>query len=129
MKIENVRLLQFVELAGRGGRLGENRKESRQVKFRVSDDEFERLAAAADSFQMSVPAFVKAKAQGARMRPPKIDREGALEMARQLRGIGNNVNQLARQANEGRAVPKEALQGVEKELAALWQRFNSAIQR
>lgn len=109
--------------------MGENRNESRQVKFRVSDPEFERLEQMAKDFQMSVPKFCKMKAQGARMRPPKIDREGAFEIARQLRAIGNNVNQLSRRANEGYAIPKGELQGVQKELQAIWQQFNSAIQK
>lgn len=109
--------------------MGENRKESRQVKFRVNDREFERLTQLAEAFQMSVPAFVKKQAQEAKMRPPKIDREGAKEMARQLRAIGNNVNQLARQANEGHAViPSEELQGIQKELQAVWQQLSSALQ-
>jgi len=112
-----------------GGRLGENRKESRQVKFRVSDDEFERLEQMAKGFQMSVPSFCKRKAQGARMRPPKIDREGAFEIARQLRAIGNNVNQLSKRANEGKAIPHLELQSVQKELHALWRQFNEAIQK
>nr|WP_236768901.1 MobC family plasmid mobilization relaxosome protein [Aeromonas sp. Ne-1] len=109
--------------------LGEKRKEGRQVKFRVSDLEFERLEQMAKDFQMSVPAFVKAKAQGARMRPPKIDREGAFEIARQLRGIGNNVNQLTRRANEGKAIPQTELQGIQKELQELWQQLSSALQK
>jgi hypothetical protein len=95
----------------------------------VSDLEFERLEQMAKAFQMSVPAFCKKKAQGTRMRPPKIDREGAFEIARQLRGIGNNVNQLTRRANEGKAVPKEELKGIQKELQAIWQQLNSAIQK
>nr|WP_185751430.1 hypothetical protein [Carnobacterium maltaromaticum] len=53
----------------------------------------------AEIFQMSVPAFVKSKAQGAKLVTPKIDRPGAVEIAKQLRAIGNNVNQMAR-ANE-----------------------------
>jgi len=109
--------------------LGENRNESRQIKFRVSDPEFERLEQMAKEFQMSVPAFCKKKAQGAKMRPPKIDREGAFEIARQLRGIGNNVNQLTRRANEGHAIPKEELQGIQKELQTIWQQFSEALQK
>ncbi|WP_332699349.1 plasmid mobilization protein [Halalkalibacter lacteus] len=109
--------------------MGENRKENRQIKFRVNDLEFQRLEQMAKDFGMSVPVFVKKKAQGARMKPPKIDREGAFEMARQLRGIGVNVNQLSKRANEGKAIPKEELQAVERELHALWQQFNSAIQK
>lgn len=99
------------------------------MKFRVSDDEFQRLERIAKDFGMSVPSFCKKKAQGARLRPPRINREGAFEFARQLRAIGNNVNQLSRLAHEGKAVPPEEMQAVEKELHAIWQRFNSAIQR
>ncbi|MYL22046.1 plasmid mobilization relaxosome protein MobC [Halobacillus litoralis] len=107
----------------------ENRNENRQIKFRVSDDEFERLEQMAKNVQMSVPSFAKKKAQGARMRPPKIDREGAFEMARELRAIGNNVNQISRRANQGHTIPAEELKEVQKELQAIWQQFNSAIQK
>src|SRR5690606_19619171 len=99
------------------------------IKFRVSDLEFEKLEQIAKGFQMSVPKYCKMKAQGSRMRPPKIDREGALEISRQLRGIGNNVNQLTRRANEGRDIPREELQAIQKELHDLWLQFNSAIQK
>jgi hypothetical protein len=109
--------------------LGENRKENRQIKFRVSDLEFQKLEQMAKDSGMSVPSFCKKKAQGVRMMPPKIDREGAFDIARQLRGIGNNVNQLSKRANEGSAIPKGELQEVQKELHALWQLFNSAIQK
>lgn len=110
--------------------MGENRKENRQIKFRVNDDEFARLEQMAQEMQMSVPAFVKAKAQAARLRPPRINREGAFEIARQLRGIGNNVNQLARKANEGNVTPQqEELYEIKKELQALWQQFSEALQK
>jgi len=109
--------------------LGENRKESRQIKFRVSDDEFERLEQMANSFQMSVPAFIKAKAHSARMRPPKIDREGAFEIARELRSIGVNVNQIAKRLNQGQNVSMEQLEGLERQLNGIWQQFNSALQK
>lgn len=109
--------------------MGENRKENRQIKFRVSDLEFQNLEQMATSFGMSVPTFCKKKAQGAKMRPPKIDREGAFEIAQQLRAIGNNVNQLAKRANEGKAIPNEELQGIQKELQEIWQQFSLVIQK
>lgn len=107
-----------------GGLLGANRKENRQINFRVSDLEFERLEQMAKDVGMSVPTFCKKKAQGARMKPPKINKEGAVEIARQLRAIGNNVNQLSKRANEGYAIPKEELQGIQKELQEIWQQFS-----
>lgn len=102
----------------------ENRKEVKQVKFRVSEREYDRLSQMAISLNMSVPKFCKMKAQGSKVRPPKIEKEGALEIARQLRAIGNNVNQLARRANEGYAIPTEELQAIREELAKLWQQLS-----
>lgn len=106
------------------GRSLVSRKESRQVNFRVNDSEYERLEQMAKEVGMSVPTFCKKKAQGARMRQPKVNKDGAFEIARQLRGIGNNVNQLTKQANAGTAIPNDELQGIKKELQELWQRLN-----
>lgn len=78
---------------------------------------------------MSVPAFCKKQAQGARMRPPKIEREGAFEIARQLRGVGNNVNQLAKRANEGKPVPIDEVTRLQKEMETIWRQFSEAIQK
>lgn len=58
------------------------------------------------------------------MRQPKVNRDGALEIAKQLRAIGNNVNQLTKQVNTGKAIPNEELQGIQKELQELWQRLS-----
>lgn len=78
----------------------------------------------AQELKMSVPAFCKKKAQGARMRVPNVNKDGAIEIARQLRAIGNNVNQMSKRANEDKAVPNEELQGIQKELQEIWQRLN-----
>ncbi|MDF9627037.1 plasmid mobilization relaxosome protein MobC, partial [Bacillus cereus] len=75
--------------------MSEKRSEPKQIKFRVTEDEFERLTLMANNLGMSVPAFVKAKAHGVRVRQPKIDRQGALEIARELRKVGTNINQIA----------------------------------
>lgn len=104
--------------------MGANRKEDRQINFRVSDLEFQRLEQMAKDVGMSVPSFCKMKAQGARVKPPKVNKEGAIEIARQMRSIGNNVNQLAKRANEGKAIPKEELQAIQRELHAIWQQFS-----
>ena len=103
----------------------ENRASSRQIKFRVDDSEYERLQQIADTFHMSVSAFAKKRAMGYRMKPPKIDKSGAIEIAKQLRAIGNNVNQLTRRANASTgAIDSEELQAIKKELHAIWQQFS-----
>lgn len=83
----------------------------------------------AATHQMSVPTFCKKKAHGARMRPPKVEREGAFEIARQLRALGNNVNQISKRANEGAAVPEGELQAMQKELQEIWRQFSEAVQK
>jgi len=105
------------------------RKENRQINFRVSEDEFRRLEQLATSVGMSVPTFCKKKAQGAKMKPPAIDREGAFEIFHELRKIGGNVNQIAKQLNQGKQPLEGQIEGLTKEFNALWQRFNSAIQK
>ena len=106
------------------------RKEPKQISFRVSEPEFEKVKRSAESLQMSVPAFVKSKAQGAKLVTPKVDRSGAIEIAKQLRAIGNNVNQMARATNAAELDPDLAanltaeLQNVQKELNQVWQQLN-----
>lgn len=110
--------------------MSEKRSESKQIKFRVTEDEFERLMHMADNVGMSVPAFVKAKAQGVRVRQPKIDRQGALEIARELRKVGININQIARWCNKGMEVSEEEIKRIHlnvmemrKRLDELWQQL------
>src|SRR5699024_12277184 len=81
------------------GFMGEYRQDNRQIKFRVSDNEYEELEQTANNFHMSVPAFAKKRALGYRMMPPKVDTSGAVEIAKHLSAIGNNVNQLTKRAN------------------------------
>lgn len=83
----------------------------------------------ANQVGLSVPNFCKKKAQGARMKSPKIDREGAFQIASELRRIGVNVNQIAKHVNSGENVSEGQIEGLQKELGELWQLFNSALQR
>src|SRR5699024_11005184 len=79
----------------------------------------------ANNFQMSVPAFAKKRALGYSMKPPKVDKSGAIEIAKQLRAIGNNVNQLTRLANASNGkIDSEELQAIKKDLHNIWQQFN-----
>ncbi len=105
--------------------MSENRKDNRQIKFRVSEQEFDRLEATAESHQTSVPAFAKKRALGYRMTPPKVDKAGAIEIAKQLRAIGNNVNQLTKRANvSNETINSEELRAIKRELHGIWQQFS-----
>ena len=77
-----------------------NRKQPKQINFRVSEPEYLNLERNAKVLNISVPAFVKKKAQGARVIAPKINPDDSKEIARQLAALGNNVNQLAKRVNQ-----------------------------
>ena len=107
-----------------------NRKDNKQISFRVSESEYLDLERSAKVLNISVPAFVKKKAQGARIVAPKIDSENAKEIARHLTGLGNNTNQIAKRLNSIEYANKEELESIKKEvdrtlkgLAEIWRQL------
>lgn len=77
-----------------------NRKEPKQISFRVSESEYLKLKQSAETLNMSVPAFVKKKAQGSRLVAPKFDKEKRQSIAKDLSMLGANVNQIAKYCNQ-----------------------------
>lgn len=108
--------------------LSEQRKSDKQIKFRVSEMEYQQLEANASALGMSVPAFCKNVALKGFVKSPKINREGALEIAKQLRKIGTNVNQISYKTNIGKIPTSKELIAVKKELGEIWLMLNSALQ-
>ncbi len=106
----------------------ENRKENKQIKFRVTSDEFERLRQMADMNNMSVPKLAKMRAENTLIKPPAIDRQGAIEIAKAMRPVGVNINQIAKQVNESKGIDEQLanallqeLQSFRNELNEIWQ--------
>lgn len=93
-----------------------NRKDKKQISFRVSETEYLNLERSAKVLNISVPAFVKKKAQGARLVSPKIDPEHAKEIARQLAGMGNNLNQLTKSVHMLEFEDKDTQERIEADL-------------
>lgn len=106
-----------------------NRKENKQIKFRVSDQEHDRLESMAAQTGKTVPAFCKAKAMGAKIKNPKIDHDSAIKIMSELRRIGTNVNQIAKHLNSFENVDQLKIDEVQKELTKLWQLLSSEIQK
>lgn len=77
-----------------------NRKEPKQISFRVSESEYLKLQQSAETLNMSVPAFVKKKAQGSRLVAPKFDKETRQSIAKNLSKLGANMNQIAKYCNQ-----------------------------
>lgn len=77
-----------------------NRKEPKQISFRVSESKYLKLQQSAETLNMSVPAFVKKKAQGSRLVAPKFDKETRQSIAKDLSKLGANANQIAKYCNQ-----------------------------
>lgn len=107
-----------------------NRKEPKQISFRVSESEYEKLRSSAETLNMSVPTFVKKKAHGSRLVAPKLDKETRQSMAKDLSKLGANVNQIAKYCNQykNEAPHYHALdrniKAVRERLDDIWQSLN-----
>ncbi|MCP6605959.1 plasmid mobilization relaxosome protein MobC [Staphylococcus simulans] len=107
-----------------------DRKEPKQISFRVSESEYEKLKRSAETLNMSVPAFVKKKAQGSRLVAPKFDKETRQSIAKDLSRLGANANQIAKYCNQHQyeAPDYEALErnikALRERLDKIWQSLN-----
>src|SRR5574341_271588 len=93
-----------------------NRKDNKQISFRVSESEYLNLERSAKALNISVPAFVKKKAQGARVVAPKIHPDVSKEIARQLAALGYNVNHLAKRVKQIELAEKDTQELISADL-------------
>ncbi|OIX96953.1 mobilization protein [Staphylococcus equorum] len=105
-----------------------DRKEPKQISFRVSESEYSKLQASAVTLNMSVPSFVKNKAQWARLVAPKLDKVTRQSMAKDMGKLGSNLNQIAKALNTyGERANIELMQQdiaiMRKELNHIWQQL------
>ena len=107
-----------------------NRKEPKQISFRVSESEYLKLKQSAETLNMSVPNFVKKKAQGSRLVAPKLAKTTRQSIAKDLSMLGANANQIAKYCNQHQydAPNYEALEHniseLRERLDEIWQQLN-----
>ena len=117
-----------------GGNRKPNRKEPKQISFRVNEGEYEKLRSSAETLNMSVPNFVKKKAQGSRLVAPKLDKETRQSIVKDLGTMGANVNQIAKWFNQHKEqavnLPEQKYDDLikqfddfKKELHEIWQQL------
>ena len=105
-----------------------NRKDSKQINVRVSESEYSKLKQSAETVNMSLPAFVKKKAKGAKLVAPKLEAKQAQNIVQQLNYLGNNVNQMAKALHTfGDRVEvdemNDKLEFIQKEMMKIWQQL------
>jgi len=101
-----------------------NRKEPKQISFRVSEDEYEKLKQSAETLNMSVPSFVKSKAKNSRLVRPKFSADLQKEIATDLSRLTSYGNQIAKVLNSSYVEHDDLLRNItmlRKEVNELWQ--------
>lgn len=95
------------------------------VSFRLNVDNYLELANNAEALGLTIPQFIRKKVSGSvltRVRYSPIDRKMYVELSR----IGNNINQLTKQAHLGMRNPAH-LDGQLKALKHLLDHLKSKI--
>ena len=102
------------------------RKEPKQISFRVSENEYEKLKSSAETLNMSVPNFVKSKAKNSRLVTPKFSPDLQKRIAIDLSKLSSNANQIARVVNTKYVEHDDLLRNIEslrKEVNEIWQQL------
>ena len=98
------------------------RKRNVTITVRCTVDERDKIKARADSHSLSLSDFVLRSALGKKI----VVVNGLDEVVRQMKAIGNNINQLARAVNEGR-IKAVNFDAVHRDLYALYGQIGKLI--
>ena len=102
-----------------------NRARPKQIKFRVTEDEFEDIKNQVEKSGLTQNEYIT----NCLLDKEIYVIEGIKEMTLELKRIGNNVNQITRAVHEGKAHCSEEVEEVQKELKEIWQSLRLLIQK
>ena len=93
------------------------------LKFRATEEEKDRIMKKVDASDLSISEYLRRCALDKQI----VAVNGLDDVARELRAIGNNLNQITRAVNLG-YIQAVNLQETEEVLGQLWQSLNSLQQ-
>ena len=93
------------------------RKRNATITIRCTDDERRRIKEKAESHGLNVSDLVLRLALGKKI----VVAKGLDETNRQIKAIGNNINQITRRCNSGYPVFAEDLKEIRKEVDLIWR--------
>ena len=93
------------------------------MKFRATEEEKDRIMEKVESSNLSISEYLRRCALDKQI----VAVNGLDDVARELRAIGNNLNQITRAVNSG-YIQAVNLQETEEVLGQLWQSLNSLQQ-
>ena len=98
------------------------RKRNVTITVRCTEEERQRIKARAEQHNLKLSDFVLRSALGKKI----VVAEGLDDVLRQMKALGNNVNQIARAVNEGRLKAVQ-LGDVQKGLYAIYGQLGEII--
>lgn len=93
-----------------------NRTRNNKIIFRLNDDELKAFKSRLEASRMTQEAFLRSLCLGQAITVV----EGLPEAYKELRAIGNNINQLARAVNSGKSNAREETDELVKEVRKVW---------
>ena len=93
------------------------------MKFRATEEEKDRIMKKVEASDLSISEYLRRCALDKQI----VAVNGLDDVARELRAIGNNLNQITRAVNSG-YIQAINLQETEEVLGQLWQSLNSLQQ-
>ena len=97
---------------------------NRHFNFRVNEKEYNKIKSKIEKSKLNTSEYLLRTA----MNKEIIVIDGLDEIIKQLRRIGNNMNQLTKLCNQGR-IKNINLEDVKKEMKSIWQLLNLLIQK
>ena len=100
-----------------------NRTRPKQIVIRMSEEEYNQVKTnVALSGMRQQEYLIKAVTN-----QTITNMDGVKEIVPELKRVGNNLNQLAKKANEGKGVPLAEVEQMKKELDEIWQLLRRCI--
>lgn len=104
--------------------VGKKQNKNRHFNFRVNEKEYDKIKSQIEKSKLNTSEYLLRTA----MNKEIIVIDGLEEVIKQLRRIGNNINQLTKLCNQGRIININ-LEDVKKEMKTIWQLLNLLIQK
>jgi len=102
-----------------------NRSRPKQIVVRASQSEFDTIKLKVTESKINQNEYIIR----CLMDKDIVVIDGLREQTVELKRIGNNLNQLTRSVNEGRANCGKELQDINKEMKEVWQSLRLLIQK
>lgn len=102
-----------------------NRVRSKQLNFRLSEDEFNKVQKLITQSKLNQSEYIRKSVLDKKI----IVVDDIQELVKELKRIGNNLNQLTRVANSHGAIGTDELKSIQNELDKVWSETISALKK